>query len=100
LSAHKMYAPFGTGALVGPKTVFLEDGPEYRGGGTVDVVTLDEVHWTGLPDREEAGSPNVVGAVTMAAAAQTLMDVGMDAVARHEAVLTGYTLERMRAIQT
>ena len=98
VSAHKMYAPFGTGALIGPKEVFLHDGPEYTGGGTVDVVTLDEVHWAGLPDREEAGSPNVVGAVAMAAAAKTLMEVGMDAIAAHEQALLAYALPRLLAI--
>lgn len=95
LSAHKMYAPFGTGALVGPKEVFLRQPPEYRGGGTVDVVTLDDVQWAGTPDRDEAGSPNVVGAVAMAVAAQTLMAVGMEAVAAHEAELVAYSLERL-----
>jgi selenocysteine lyase/cysteine desulfurase len=98
ISAHKMYAPFGTGALIGPKDVFLHGGPEYTGGGTVEVVTLDEVHWAGLPDREEAGSPNVVGAVAMAAAAQTLMAVGMDTIAAHEQELLAYALPRLLAI--
>ncbi len=95
ISAHKMYAPYGTGALIGPKDVFLHEAPEYRGGGTVDVVTLDEVHWAGVPDREEAGSPNVVGAVAMAAAARVLMEVGMDAIAAHEEHLIAYTLRRL-----
>jgi len=98
LSAHKMYAPFGTGALVGPREIFLRQPPEYRGGGTVDVVTLDEVHWAGAPDRDEAGSPNVVGAVAMAVAARTLMEVGMDAIAAHEEQLIAYTLERLRRV--
>jgi selenocysteine lyase/cysteine desulfurase len=98
LSAHKMYAPFGTGALIGPNEVFLQSAPEYPGGGTVDVVTLDEVHWAGMPDRDEAGSPNVVGAVAMAAAAQVLMEIGMDNVADHEEKLIAYTLERMGRI--
>jgi selenocysteine lyase/cysteine desulfurase len=95
ISAHKMYAPFGTGALIGAKEVFLQDGPEYSGGGTVDIVTLDEVHWAGLPDRDEAGSPNVLGAVAMAAAAKTLMEVGMDRIADHEVELIAYTLEKL-----
>ena len=95
LSAHKMYAPFGTGALIGPREIFLRQPPEYRGGGTVDIVTLDDVHWAGVPDRDEAGSPNVVGAVAMAVAARTLMAVGMDAIAAHEAELVAYTLERL-----
>ncbi len=98
LSAHKMYAPFGTGALIGPKSVFLESGPEYCGGGTVDVVTLEEVYWAGLPDRDEAGSPNVVGAVAMAAAAQQLMEVGMEQIAAHETELVAHALRRLREI--
>jgi selenocysteine lyase/cysteine desulfurase len=98
LSAHKMYAPFGTGALIGPKSVFLETPPEYRGGGTVDAVTLDDVIWAGMPDREEAGSPNVIGAVAMAAAAHALMEIGMDAVAEHENELVVHGLERLARV--
>ena len=98
LSAHKMYAPFGTGALVGAKDVFQDSAPEYRGGGTVDVVTPDEVHWAGLPDREEAGSPNAVGAIAMAAAARVLMDTGVATMQSHEASLVAYALERLRSV--
>jgi len=98
ISAHKMYAPFGTGALIGTKEMFLQSPPEYQGGGTVDIVTEDEVHWAGMPDRDEAGSPNVVGAVAMAAAAQILMEVGMANIAAHEEVLIAYTLKRLAEI--
>ena len=98
LSAHKMYAPFGTGALIGPKEIFSQGAPEYPGGGTVDVVTLDEVHWAGTPDRDEAGSPNVIGAIAMAAAAKELMSIGMDNIAAHEAQLVRYTIERLSQI--
>jgi selenocysteine lyase/cysteine desulfurase len=98
LSAHKMYAPFGTGALIGPKELFLQRPPEYTGGGTVDIVTLDEVHWAGMPDRDEAGSPNVIGAIAMATAAKALMAVGMAAVAAHEEALVKYALQRLQAV--
>lgn len=98
LSAHKMYAPFGTGALVGRRDTFLEGAPEYRGGGTVEIVTPTDVEWAGLPDREEAGSPNVIGAVAMAVAAQTLMVAGLEGIRRHEMLLTAYALKRLRAV--
>ena len=98
LSAHKMYAPFGTGALVGRRDTFLQGAPEYQGGGTVDIVTATEVEWAGLPDREEAGTPNLVGAMAMAVAARTLMEAKMDALAVHEAMLTAYAIERLRSI--
>ncbi len=98
LSAHKMYAPFGTGALVGRSDTFLEGAPEYPGGGTVEIVTPTHVTWAGLPDREEAGSPNVIGAVAMAAAAEALMEEGLDDVARHEAALTAHAIQELRSV--
>ena len=98
ISAHKMYAPFGVGALVGRRDTFLQGSPEYQGGGTVEIVTPAHVQWAGLPDREEAGTPNVVGAVAMAVAAQALMDAGMETVTRHEAALTAYALERLASV--
>jgi cysteine desulfurase/selenocysteine lyase len=99
ISAHKMYAPFGTGALIGRKDTFEKGEPEYRGGGTIEIVTVDNVEWSGAPDRDEAGSPNVVGAVALAAAIKALNQIGMDVVADHEAELTAYALERLKPIE-
>jgi selenocysteine lyase/cysteine desulfurase len=84
-SGHKMYAPFGTGVLVGPRAAFLEGDPFLAGGGAVDLVDLDEVVWTAPPDREEAGSPNVLGAVALDAAITELLGIGWQAVAAHDA---------------
>jgi cysteine desulfurase/selenocysteine lyase len=97
LSAHKLYAPFGTGALVGHRDIFEQGAPEYRGGGTVRTVTADDVSWADVPDREEAGSPNVIGAVALAAALQALQG-SMDAIAAHERALTSYALRRLRCL--
>jgi selenocysteine lyase/cysteine desulfurase len=99
LSAHKMYAPFGTGALIGRKDTFEQGEPEYRGGGTIEIVTIDHVEWAGAPDRDEAGSPNVVGAVALAAAIKVLNKVGMNVIAEHEAELTSYTLDALSGIE-
>jgi selenocysteine lyase/cysteine desulfurase len=87
LSGHKLYAPFGAGALVGRADWLASGEPYLAGGGAVEFVTADDVLWTGLPDRHEAGSPNVVGAVAMAAACRALADAGMDTLAAHEAEL-------------
>ena len=83
-SGHKMYAPFGAGVLVGPRSAFTEGDPFLVGGGAVDLVDLDEVLWTDPPEREEAGSPNVVGAVALHAAIRTLTDIGWPALTSHE----------------
>jgi selenocysteine lyase/cysteine desulfurase len=83
-SGHKLYAPYGSGALIGPRGTFDHGDPFLAGGGAVDLVDLDEVIWTSPPDREEAGSPNVVGAVAMAAALRQLERLGWDAIVDHE----------------
>jgi selenocysteine lyase/cysteine desulfurase len=98
ISAHKMYAPYGTGALVGRRDTFERGDPDLRGGGEVEIVTLDSVTWSEPPERDEAGSPNTVGAVALGAAIQQLQAVGMDRVASHEADLTRYALSRLAQI--
>jgi cysteine desulfurase/selenocysteine lyase len=98
LSAHKMYAPFGTGALIGPRAFFAQGAPDYAGGGTIEIVSLDEVHWAEPPERDEAGSPNVVGAVALAASIRILTQEGMEAVAAHEMELTRHALSRLNRL--
>ncbi len=83
-SGHKMYAPFGAGVLIGPRAAFADGDPFLAGGGAVDLVDLDEVTWTDPPEREEAGSPNVIGAVALHAAIDALGDIGWDAIADHD----------------
>lgn len=95
ISAHKMYAPFGTGALIGRRDLFEHGDPDMVGGGVVEIVTLEDVVWAGPPDRDEAGSPNHVGAIALAAAAKKLMQIGMEQVAAHEAELTAHALRRL-----
>ncbi len=98
LSAHKLYAPFGTGALVGPRTFFEQGDPDMVGGGVVDVVTLERAEWNKPPHKEEAGSPNVIGGVALAEAVAVLQSVGMDAIAAHEQKLLAYAYAKLRAM--
>jgi cysteine desulfurase/selenocysteine lyase len=98
ISGHKMYAPFGTGALIGRLDTFEQGDPDLCGGGQVEIVTVDDVVWTHPPEKDEAGSPNVVGAVALSAAIRTLDAIGMDKVAAHEAELTRYLLEQLPGI--
>lgn len=92
-SAHKMYAPFGSGAIVA-KTALLDEAlPAYRGGGMVDIVADSEVTWLSSPDRWEAGSPNYFGVVGFGAALDTFASVGFDAIAEHEQRMLRKTLD-------
>jgi selenocysteine lyase/cysteine desulfurase len=95
LSGHKMYAPYGCGALVGRRDWLELRDPPVRGGGAVRFVTLDDVAWQPAPERLEAGSPNVVGAVALGVACDVLAEVGMDRVADAEQDLGQYLADRL-----
>lgn len=98
LSAHKMYAPFGSGVLVGPRAAFEDHDPDHWGGGTVAAVTMDDVLWAPLPEREEAGTPNMLGCLALGCAMRVLGCIGMDEVAEHERRLTRRALEQLAQI--
>ncbi|HEX6539930.1 MAG TPA: aminotransferase class V-fold PLP-dependent enzyme, partial [Candidatus Dormibacteraeota bacterium] len=85
----------GAGALGAPPAVLGDAAPMLAGGGAVTYVTLDDVSWAGLPDRLEAGSPNVVGAVALATAASALQEIGLDRIAAHERALCAHMDERL-----
>jgi selenocysteine lyase/cysteine desulfurase len=95
ISGHKMYAPFGSGALIGRRDTFMRGEPEYRGGGTISFVSEDTVDWATPPDSDEAGSPNVIGAIAMAKAAKQLQAINLQTIADKEAELTSYALRQL-----
>ncbi len=97
LSGHKMYAPYGTGVLVAPRD-FFAGAPEVMGGGAISIVTWDDTVWADLPDREEAGSPNVIGAVALGVAIETLLELGFDEMLRHEVELGSALHDRLNRI--
>lgn len=97
-SAHKMYAPFGVGVLVGHRDAFEHGDPDTVGGGVVDIVTLEEAYWTDLPEKEEAGTPDIIGVVALAKAIQMFQALGWEAMIDHEAELTAYALQELQAI--
>ena len=96
-SGHKMYAPYGAGVLVAPRD-FFAGAPEVMGGGAISIVTWDDTVWADLPDREEAGSPNVIGAVAIGAAIETLLELGFDSMLEHELRLGAALLEGLSEI--
>ena len=86
-SGHKMLGPTGIGALYGRTELLNALPPSVFGGSTVATVTMTETEWLQAPQRFEAGSQPVAQAIGMAAAAEYLGEIGMQAVADHERAL-------------
>lgn len=97
-SGHKLYAPYGAGALVGRSEWLSAGEPFIAGGGAVRFVSTGEVAWADLPDRQEAGSPNVIGAVAMGAACRALSAYGMDRVQQEELALEAYLTKALGTV--
>ncbi|MGV9297643.1 aminotransferase class V-fold PLP-dependent enzyme [Amycolatopsis sp. NPDC003676] len=91
LSGHKLYAPFGAGALVGRSDWLRAAEPYLAGGGATKLVTEEAVVWNSGEERHEAGSPNTVGVYALGVACEQLA-AEWDAIGAHEAAL----LERLR----
>lgn len=97
LSGHKMCAPTGIGALYGRAEV-LERTPPWHGGGEMIVsVTYEKSTFKPAPQRFEAGTPNIAGAVGLGAAVDYLEGIGRQAIFDHDADLTAYAMQRMEA---
>lgn len=94
-SGHKIYAPYGAGVLIGPQEFFRHGEPAQRGGGAIRFVSLDEVIWDDPPAREEAGSPNVLGAIALGAALHALEMMGLERIQERERSLLAYLLDRL-----
>ncbi len=97
-SGHKMCGPTGVGGLWGRKEL-LESMPPYHGGGEmISIVGRDESTWAELPHKFEAGTPNIAGAVGIAAAADFLDELGFDRIEEHCRDVVSYAVERLNAI--
>ncbi|MBX6351062.1 MAG: cysteine desulfurase [Clostridia bacterium] len=97
-SGHKMLAPMGIGVLWA-RPALLEEMEPYMGGGEmIDVVELESSTWREIPWKFEAGTPNVAGAVGLAAAIDYLEAVGRERIHAHEAALGRYARELLAEI--
>ncbi|MEM3675564.1 MAG: cysteine desulfurase [Thermoplasmataceae archaeon] len=91
-SGHKMLGPMGIGGLYG-RPELLEDLPPFMGGGEmIGEVYLDHSVWAEIPDKFEAGTPNVAGAVGLSAAVDYLRNIGMENIREHEKRMIAETL--------
>ena len=89
-TGHKTYGPTGIGVLYG-REALLDAMPPYQGGGDmIRSVTFEKTTYADLPNKFEAGTPNIAGVVGLGVALDYLTDVGFDAIAPHEAELLAY----------
>ena len=94
-SGHKMCGPTGIGALYGRADI-LDSIPPWHGGGEMIVsVTLEKSAFKKAPHRFEAGTPNIAGAIGLAAAIDYIERIGRSAIFEHDAHLAGYAVERL-----
>jgi cysteine desulfurase/selenocysteine lyase len=98
-SGHKMLGPTGIGVLYA-KSQILENMNPYQGGGDmISSVWLEDATWNEIPYKFEAGTPNIAGAVGLAAAVEYLENIGMINLALYEQELTTYALEKIQALK-
>jgi cysteine desulfurase / selenocysteine lyase len=94
-SGHKMFAPTGIGVLYG-REVLLDAMPPWQGGGDMILsVTFEKTTFNQLPAKFEAGTPNIAGAIGLAAAIRYLEAIGMERIAAHEQQLLEYATSRL-----
>ena len=98
-SGHKMAGPTGIGVLYGKEQYLNQMSPIEFGGEMIDFVYEQSATWKELPWKFEAGTPNMAGAIGLAAAIDYLEAIGMDAIERHEQDLIAYVFPKLQAIE-
>ena len=98
LSGHKMFAPTGIGALWGRRELLDAMAPYEGGGSMIKSVTFEATTFAESPTKFEAGTPNIAGAIGLAAAVDYLNGLGMDRVAAYEDELLSYATQRLLSI--
>lgn len=94
-SGHKIFSPTGIGVLYG-KRALLDSMPPYQGGGDmIKVVSFSGTEYNELPYKFEAGTPNIAGAIGLAAGLDYVSEIGIDAIAKYEYELLQYATEKM-----
>ena len=97
-TGHKLYGPTGIGVLYGRERL-LDSMPPFLGGGDmIRSVTFDKTTYADLPDKFEAGTPHIAGAIGLGAAVDYLTALGFDKISNHESQLLDYGTAALSAI--
>lgn len=97
-SGHKLFGPTGIGVLYG-QAEHLENAPPYQGGGEmIKSVTFEKTTYAAIPNKFEAGTPDIAGAIGMGAAIDYITNIGYDQITLYEQKLVEYGLERLSSI--
>ena len=97
-SAHKFYGPTGVGILYG-KEKWLDKLPPYQGGGEmIDEVTFEKTTYAKLPNKFEAGTPNISGVIASGIAIDYINNIGLKKILKYENVLLKYATEKLLEI--
>ena len=98
-SGHKMLGPTGIGVLYGKEELLERMSPVEFGGEMIDFVYEQEATWEELPWKFEAGTPNIAGAIGLAAAIDYLDKIGMETVHQYEQELIAYVFPKLQAVE-
>ena len=97
-SGHKLYGPSGIGVLYGKKSMLDILDPYQTGGEMIDYVSIQESTYTNLPNKFEAGTPNIVGAIGLGKAIDFVSAIGMDKIKDHSKNITSYLFDEFKKI--
>lgn len=98
ITGHKLYGPSGSGAIFVKKERMAEMRPFIGGGDMIKEVSKEAVIYNDPPMKFEAGTPGIVQTIGLGVALEYMMDVGMEAIAAHEADLAAYAAERLNGL--
>lgn len=97
-SGHKIYAPFGSGAIIGLRKDFNNNLPDTKGGGTVEYVIDNNQLWLNTPEKNEAGTPNLFGAVAIMEAMKEIENIGFERIEKNEKELLQYLINGLKEL--